>query len=461
MFQDDFQFIKKVFDFAKRHNMFNDDETILIGLSGGADSVCLLYLLSEAKLNISALYVDHGLRPNQTPSEIDFCSNLCERLNVNFMVEAVDVYKYQSQFNVGIAASARVARYQALTKTAQKIGASIIALGHNKDDQCETFLINMLRGSGMSGLSGIPPVRDNIIRPILCVFRSEIRAFLESRRINYITDPSNLSDKYLRNNIRSSLIPSLIKYNPTVMQTIFNTTEILSQEDRFLETIVSNLMTEIVILNTDGAVELDLQKLSSLDIVILRRLIRRVIDPQSLTLKHVDSIINLIKDLDSGDRVILHQGLVVIKGYDKLTIKKAEDLDNIKIIESKLNISGETIISGSGMIISADFMDISFKTIQKNEVYIDYDKLDGKELRVRGRGRGDYFYPQGFGRRKKLQDFFVDEKIPRDDRDKIPVVVTGDDIVWIAGYRADERFRVTDETVKILKLKIFMDSDES
>jgi len=483
MDQEEFQFIKKVFDFAKKHKMFDGVETVLIALSGGADSVSLMTLMAELGINISALYVDHGLRPTQTPSEIEFCSELCHKLKINLMVESVDVYQYQREHNIGISASARIKRYEALSDAAYKIGARHIALGHNKDDQCETFLINMLRGSGMSGLCGMPPIRDNticaqsvvepqsvverltLIRPLLSVNRSEIRSFLESRRINYITDPSNLTNKYLRNNIRSSLIPLLKKYNPSVMQTIYNTTEILSVEDRFLDSMVYRMMLEIVIKREDRVIELSLNKLSSIDLAILRRIIRQVLNHFNLTLGliHIDSIIILIKNLNTGDRLTLPDGLIAIKDRDRLIIKN-ERLSIIPLIERNLIIPGDTNINNIGTLIRAtcksydcpepDGLPMKIYKDGLDEGLFDYDKINKGILKVRARKKGDFFYPQGFGRKKKLQDFFVDEKIPRDERDSIPIISLGDDIVWIAGLRADQRFVVSDDTAKILRLKI-------
>lgn len=450
----DGQFIKKVYDFAKKYNMFNHEDSILIGLSGGADSVCLLHLLLIYGLNLSALYVDHGLRPAETPSEIDFCSKLCENLNVNFMIEKVDVYQYQKDHNTGIAGAARAKRYEVLTITAQRIGASRIALGHNKDDLCETFLINMLRGAGMSGLSGIPRVRDNIIRPFLCVFRSEIRSYLEAHRINYITDPSNLSDKYLRNRIRSFLIPSLTKYNPSLLQTIYNTTLILSEEDRFLESIVLGIISDIIICHKDESIELALRQLLQLNLALLRRVIRYATGMLGFTLEliQIDNIINLIIGLDAGGRLDLSNGFIIIKGYDRLTITKKDSLEDIKITQCVLNIPGEIIIRG--MTISASFTTFPQYKYGNDEAFFDYDKITGKTLKVRSRINGDFFYPLGLGRRKKLQDYFVDEKVERDKRDTIPIIHIDNDIVWIAGYRADERFGINSETNKIFRLKI-------
>ncbi|MBF0541284.1 MAG: tRNA lysidine(34) synthetase TilS [Nitrospirae bacterium] len=449
----EFQFIKKVFNFAKKYKMFAKGQKILVGLSGGADSVCLLNVLLTFDLNISALYVDHGLRPTQTPSEIEFCSNLCSKLKVDFMVESVDVYQYQKLHNIGIGASARTKRYEALEAVAHKIGTDKIALGHNKDDQCETFLINMLRGSGMSGLCGIPPTRNRIIRPILCVNRSEIRSFLETRRINYITDPSNLTNKYLRNNIRSELLPLLKKYNPSIMQTIYNTTEILSVEDKFLESVTSQLMTEIVINWKDGIIELDIKKLTIIDLALLRRIIRQAISHFNLSLGliHIDNIINLIKDLNTGGCLNLPDDLIVIKGYDRLIIKNVNFV-NSPIIGCELNIPGVTIIDKTGSSITASFTDLPQTQYGKDETYLDFDKIIGKTLKIRTRNKGDFFYPQGFGKKKKLQDFFIDEKIPREIRDTIPIIYLNNEIVWIAGHRADERFHANMKTINILKL---------
>lgn len=443
--------------------MLSGGERILIGLSGGPDSVSLLYILNHLKdrfrLALFAIYVDHGLRPDETPAEIEFCRRLCNNLSVPFSTKSIDVITFAKTYSINKQEAARQLRYKTIEETAYEIKAHKIALGHTADDQAETLLMRLFRGSGTTGLAGIPPVRRNIIRPLIEVERMEIERFLDEKNINFIIDSSNLKKDYLRNKIRLSLMPMLKEFNPDIIRTLSKTAEIFREEEKYFEIIVTKTLMKLFSRKTDTRVELFLAPLEIMDKVILRRALRRVIDEtrglRGISFIHIEDIIELIKNGKPGDRVYLPKNIRVIKEYSMLILTSEPP---VKLYTHVLPVPGEVVLKEAGHIIIASILEEQDLNIDKHGhlkpfAVFDADKITSP-LTVRARKNGDFFYPLGFGKRKKLQDFFVDMKVPRDERDSIPIVLSGDDIIWIAGHRGDERFRISRETRNFLKLEL-------
>jgi tRNA(Ile)-lysidine synthase len=439
--------------------MLNGGETVLVGLSGGADSVCLLHLLDDLKENLSltihAVYVDHNLRPDETPGEIEFCRNLCKKMGVNFIQKSVDIESRVKERGINKQEAARELRYKIFSETALEVRADKIALAHNADDQAETLFMRLVRGTGPAGLTGIPVKRDNVIRPLIEIERREIETFLSERKIEFIIDSSNLRKNYFRNMLRLSFLPELKKINPNLINSVTRTVSILQEEERYFDIIIAKSLMKLISRKTDKRIELFLSPLEGMNTVLLRRILRRAIDEtenlRGVSFINIEDIIALIKNGKSGDRIYLPRGLRIIKEYSLLVMTSEEPQ---KLSAHELQPPGELVIRGSGIVLKAEFeKDASDLGDGKKTVLLDADSMNFP-LTVRPRSPGDYFFPLGFGKKKKLQDFFVDEKVPRDERDSIPLVVSGTDIVWIAGFRADHRFRVTEDTKNFLRLGI-------
>ena len=458
-------FIDKVITASRKYDMISEGETILAGLSGGPDSICLLYALHKMKdalkLNITALYIDHGLRPAETGSEIEFCKDICRKLNLPFMQKSIDVKSWAKEQKLNLQDAARQLRYRIFNETSYEINARKIALGHTADDQAETLIMRLLRGSGPAGLSGIPPVRGNIIRPLIDIRRGEIEKFLDAEKIAYIIDSSNLKKDYLRNRIRLSFIPMLKEINPDVIETLSKTAAIFRDEERYFETIVTKTLMKLITRKTDLRIELFLSPFEIMDKVIMRRVLRRAINEtkslRGISFTHIEDIIDLIKRGDAGDRLYLPGGIRAIKKYSTFILTSEAP---VQLVPSTLTVPGETILKEAGVLIKASLIEdqVSEAIIQKPGLWttfgiFDVDKLDFPLL-VRHRTDGDFFYPFGFGRKKKIQDFFVDQKVPRDERDRVPLIISANDIIWVAGYRGDNRFRVAENTKRVLKLEI-------
>jgi len=457
--------INKVSATIKKYSMLSEKEKILVGLSGGPDSVCLLYILNNIKdkftLDLHAVYIDHTMRPEETPEEIEFCKLLCKRLNVAFLTKSIDVKAYAKEQGLNRQEAARKLRYRIFEETAYEIDAHKIALGHIADDQAETVLIRLFRGSGSTGLSGIPPIRGTIIRPLIEIERKEIERFLDERKLDFIVDSSNLKEDYLRNKIRLSLMPMIREFNPNIIETLSKTASIFRDEERYFEIIVTKTLMKLISRKTDVRIELFLVPLEIMDKVIMRRVLRRAIEEtrglHGISFVHIEDIIELIKNGSPGDRLYLPKGIRIIKGYSTLILTSEHP---VKLNTYILAIPGETILKEAGILIRASMVETHESGVMSQNsglwytlAIFDADRLI-LPLVVRPRKNGDFFYPFGFGKRKKLQDFFVDEKVPRDERDRTPLIISGEDIIWVVGYRGDERFKVTEDTMKILRLEV-------
>jgi tRNA(Ile)-lysidine synthase len=443
----------------RKHSMLKGSETVLVGLSGGPDSVCLLSVLDRIKdafdLKIHAVYVDHNLRPEETPAEISFCREFCGKLNIDLRVKFVDVSGYAKEHHMNKQEAARDLRYKAFHEAALEVGADRIALAHNADDQTETIFMRLLRGAGPSGLAGIPAKRGNVIRPLIETERRDIEDFLECEDIRYVIDSSNLQADYFRNRFRLTIIPELKKLNPGLIQSVNRTASILQEEERYLDIIVTKTLMKMISRKNEKRIELFISPMEAMDIVILRRVLRRALDAteglRGIGFVHIEDIIHLIKEGRSGDRLYLPKGIRAIKDYSLMVITSEEPC---KIDSYELQVPGEIAIVGTGLVIRASFVEEAEGFGDgKTSVVLDAEGMSFPLL-IRPRRPGDWFMPYGFGKRKKLQDFFVDAKVPRDERDSVPLVLSGDDVIWVAGCRADDRFRVTGSTKKFLRLAI-------
>jgi tRNA(Ile)-lysidine synthase len=449
---------EKAIQTIKRHSMLQEGDVVLIGLSGGPDSVCLSVILEEVRdnfnLSLHALYVDHGLRPEESRDEEAFCKGFCDEHGIDFYSEKIEVKAYAEENRINIHEAARGLRYDAFQRTALKIKALKIGVAHNTDDQAETFLMRLIRGAGRRGLSGIPYIRGNIIRPLLDIRREDIERFLSEKQIKFMTDSSNLKTEYLRNRLRQEIIPILKKDNPSVTESINRTADIFREEERYLDIATTKTMMRLITRKTDESIELFLMPLMTIDRAIMRRILKRALSEigadRGIELTHIDDVIHLIKDNRSGDMINLPKEIRAVKSYSTLLLTK-EVFTGLQT--QYIDVPGETPIGEKGLSIISQLSDKAVEITNRDTAVFDFESLV-LPLQLRKRREGDFFYPAGFGRKKKLQDFFVDEKVPREKRDSVPLIVSGEDIIWVAGYRMDERYAAKEGTKKHLVLKI-------
>lgn len=446
----------------KEYKMLNPGDAVLVGVSGGADSTSLLYLLHALKeeLKLSSIYVahlNHLLRKVDGELDQRYVENLAKNLGLLCLSESADVEAYAAQQRLGLEDAGRRLRYAFYEATAKKVGANRIALGHTADDMVETFLMRLLRGAGLKGLTGIPPVRGNIIRPLIRIWRKEIDQYIASLKLVPRIDHTNYESRYLRNRVRLKLIPQLKIYNLNIKEILLQTVLLLTEDYLYMEAKTREAFEEMTIKEKEGSLEIEAQKLRELSPPIVGHLIRTAIervkgDLSELSFSHIHSI---IKNLDSTERWELHlpDRIYAVGNRNNLTITKEQPKEAQKVsFHYTLSVPGEVIVKEAHMKIKSEVLDNRGEFSEApNAAFLDFDEA-GRELIVRSRRDGDRFFPLGMHGTKKVQDFFVDQKVDQHLRDITPIVESAGRIIWIVPYRIDERAKISKKTKKVVKL---------
>ena len=438
--------ITKVKQFMKQFHMIYPNDHIVVGLSGGADSVCLLYLLCQIKKEIpftlSAIHIHHGLR-KESDREAAFVKELCDTWKVPCRIEKIDVYSYQKEHHTGIEESARILRYQIFEQEA--VSQKKIALAHHKNDQAETVLFQMFRGSGLRGLRGIQPLRDCYIRPLLCVTRSQIEEFLTKNEIFYVTDQSNFDTTYARNCIRHEVLPIAERKICTgVTEHICASAESVELALQYLDEEAERLFAEYIEPTQSGC-RVAIDWLKNQHPYMKQELTYRMYSfccqkKKDITRQHIQAVLGLLEG-QSGKKISLLYQTKAYVDQHHLYLEKECDIPNSDIKEPIDPVVEMRIFSYE-----------KDQNVPRGNYtkWFDYDKIR-ETATLRYRKSGDYFFCTKTAR-KKLQDYMVDEKIPLAMRDRIPLIADGDHIMWIIGYRISEYYKVTDETRQILEI---------
>lgn len=322
--------VDSVHETITRHRMLDHGDCVLCALSGGIDSTCLLHVLIEIRkkldLKLYAAHLDHGLRP-EAAAEASFVKDLCSELDIPLRTAAVDPALYGEPEGSSIQERARAARLAFLDKAARETGAAKIATGHNRNDQAETVLINLLRGSGPTGLGGMKPAGSgNIIRPLIDIQREGIEQFMTVREFAFIEDPSNRSTKYLRNRIRLELMPALTDvYNPRIVETLTRLASIMREEDTFMDVLADAALKDSLVESGPGTITLEREALSLLEPALLGRTIRKAIesvkgDRRGISWTHVRAIVDLVESTESGRSIDLPGDLRATGEYGRVTL---------------------------------------------------------------------------------------------------------------------------------------------
>lgn len=457
--------LKKVRKTIEKYSMLKNGDRVLIAVSGGPDSIALMNILYELKdefnLKLIVAHLNHGLRGKESDRDEEFVKDAAKRLNLKCYTKRIKPGMLKEK-GVSPEESARRARYKYFEGLVNRLHCNRIALGHNADDQAETILMRFIRGSGLKGLGGIPPVRKNglIIRPLIEVFRKEIEEFLKKEKIPYVIDSTNKSMDFLRNKYRHKLIPFIEKeFNPNIKKTVLRMAEIFRNEEKFLSEITKsskNLYRKI----NDGVV-IDLTVLNTFSVAKKLRIIRSAIEELSGNLLHFGhvhfyDILKISENQKPNQRLNLPGNLIAIKEYNQLKILFNKNEEITQKFNVTLNINNKTLIPALKCVVESKLIlrkDIRRLKTPPDTALLDYDKLE-KPLFFRNYCYGDRFFPLGAPGTKKLKDFFIDSRIPLQERYRIPLLISGDKIAWVAGLRIDDRFKVTDETKRVLKLKI-------
>lgn len=449
----------------RKYSMLAAGDRILAGVSGGPDSVVMVHILQrlagELQLEILVAHLDHGFRGRESQVDAEFVRDLAGKLGLQSVIRQVDAAGYARKKNLSAQMAARELRYLFFEEAAREFNCVKLATGHNANDQAETVLFNFLRGSGVAGLGGIPPVRDGwVIRPLIEISRSDIEEYCRQNDLVPRIDRSNLKSIYTRNRIRLELIPLLEReYNPNMVETLVRTGEILREDERCLEKAARGCWDQVYIGKDCKSLVFDQARFGELDPALQRRVIRRAWEEltgpgHSLEFVHLQQIMKTAVEGQTGAVLNLPGGIIFIKSYGTFSLAR-ETAGPAASFTYELKVPGETPIPEVGAVISAELIDVTGDIPTKSdEIAVDLEKV-ALPLRVRCRRPGDWFEPLGLNGSKKLKKYLIDKKIPRRDRENLPIVVTADDqIIWVAGLRADGRWQAGPKTRRVLRLKI-------
>jgi tRNA(Ile)-lysidine synthase len=443
---------EKVIKFIRDYNLISPGDKILIALSGGADSVFLTYFLhkfkKKYKITLGALHINHMLRGKNASADEKFCKAFCSELSITYLSSKKNVKSFSKKNKVSLEEAGRVVRYKALERTAKRDGYSKIATAHNSNDNAETVLLNLIKGTGLRGFSGIPISRGRIIRPILVLTREEIIAYLTKLNILYRTDETNTSNEYERNFLRNEIIPVIKqRLNPSFEDAVLHSSAIMKQHYAMVQSQVDDLYKSYVNYEDSRASisELVLKEGEAFAAELIKTVVERNFLIQ-LSFKDVTSVSRLFNE-NRGNKVNLPEGItawrekgrvVIFKGlkdlFTPLMIKVGQ---SVKLTEGTLNIQNT---SKSG-----------FTSRKPGEEYIAADDAD-ETFQIRKWKSGDKFYPIGMRGSKKVSDFLNEKKVDAHSKKDILLLTNRDRIVWIIGMRLDNRFRITDHTERILKI---------
>ncbi|MCD8390979.1 MAG: tRNA lysidine(34) synthetase TilS [Firmicutes bacterium] len=441
--------MNSVFDKVKEtiitNSLIQRGDSVLIGLSGGADSVCLTHILSrladEWELTLRTAHLNHGIRGADAERDARFAMRFSESLGIECEIKNADVPRLAESKGISEELAGRGARYEFFNEACEKYGINKIATAHNRCDNAETLAMNFMRGAALAGLCGIPYSRGNVVRPLLDVTRAEIEEYCRENGLEYVTDSTNLENRYTRNKVRHYLIPLIEKeFNPNFINTAAKNSRIIKEDENFIAQCADAAYKKIVNGNSAEISEL-LKCHSALRSRIIRAMMSCVTDLNDVSSDYIDDITALLERGKTGASLNLPRGVTARIEYGKLVIEKEKAPGDY---EYALTIGEEAYIREAGIYIRAEMAD---ERINDGARY--FSGMGEAELAVRNRRSGDRFYPAGMTGSKKLKDYFIDEKIPRNQRNTIPIVTFGGEIAYIVGRRADERFKFTGKGIKI------------
>lgn len=459
----------QVVKFIQQHHMLKVGDRIIVGVSGGADSICLLDVLLELRetygLDLFVVHINHGLRGEEAYGDQKYVEAFCEKHHLPCICYQEDVAGYSKAHHCSLEEAGRILRYQAFEHEYNEKHCNKIAIAHNKNDLAETVLFHLARGTGLKGLVGIEPVRGHIIRPLLSVTREEIEAYLKDKGIDYCTDSTNLETDFTRNKIRLQVLPLLNELNSQAVAHIAGTALQISEVEEYLKN-QTNLLYERVVSHENGLYSVDIEKLLQEDKVLVKRVLRQMVGNAAGGFKDIEEIhILAVYELlqkGVGKQVDLPLGVMARCGYDRLVIGKKEKMASLVLQASlnplfiKIEVPGTYYLPELHKKLTFSFLDYEKNmVIPKNSCtkWFDYDRIRDT-IFLRTRRSGDFMQINKEGGTKLLKDIFINDKIPKEDRNHIPLLCEGEHVMWIMGGRISEAYKVTSTSKKILVVNI-------
>ncbi len=436
---------EKFIDTIKKNKLLKKGDRIVLAVSGGADSMCMLRLFCEIRcdwdLTLNVVHLNHGFRGEESDSDAKYVEKKCKEWGVGLHSFYLDIQSMAKSENLGFEDVARRERYRLFFEVMKKTNSQKIAVAQNKNDQAETFLLHLIRGSGLEGLTGIKYVRqDDVIRPILDLSREEIELYCKQNGIIPCVDSTNTDTKYTRNKIRHDILGSMKSINPSVIDNIVKTMSVLTEENKIIDDIVEYGYRNSSSFK-DGIVIFDIDNFNDNSKAVKRRLLRKAIEKvrgnlKDINFNEIEEIIELANARKTNTKKI-YKSLISEVSYGKLLIytKISKSIKNYELDIVEMNID--------------EFKNYKLK---KGEIAIDRDSVDGN-LYIGYRELGDKFQPIGMNGTKKLKDFFIDNKVPVSKRDYIPIVKDDSGIVWVVGYRQSDRCKIRNHTLNVFILR--------
>ncbi len=437
-----------VLSVIKRYNMLENCDRIVVGLSGGADSVCLLSVLNSLKaeygFSLVAAHINHGIRGAEAQRDEESCKRLCESLNVPLEILHADIPTLSKQQGIGEEECGRIVRYDFFRSLAGERGK--IATAHNLNDNAETLLLNLVRGAGSKGACGIPPVRDNIIRPLIETDRKSIEKYCEENELQYVTDSTNLECEYSRNKIRIKVLPTLCEINQNAVGALSGFASRMREQEAFLESVVNEKYAQCV-----KNSELFEAEFSALDIFLKKRIAGRFLSELShgeVEAKHIDDFLRFV---GSGKALVTASATEIVSRDGKI-FKKPEQAEQFSV-DFSLDDKKVSLPFCEISIEKYDIKDLQNLNKDMLDNLIDCDKISNT-LILRSRKDGDKFT---FSKRrvtKTVKKLFNEDKIPPEVRNRMVILDSDGEVVWLRGYGTNKKFRIGADTKKAIKLNI-------
>lgn len=416
---------EKVRKYIQTNQIFSQDGLILVGVSGGADSVALLLILKSLGYQVQALHCNFHLRQEESDRDERFVSELCRKNNITLLIKHFNTKEYAARNNVSIEMAARDLRYNWFYDVLTDNNAQSIAVAHHRNDQAETLLLNLIRGTGIRGLAGMYPIRNQIARPLLCVTRDEILAYLNEIKQDFVTDSTNLEREATRNKVRLDILPQMAEINPSIVNTLSETCSILMSSLPFYEKKVEEELNRIKHNDTEVSIP-QLQECENTDVLIYEWLK----DKGFTTSQHRE----IAESLESTSGKI----------WESKAYRLLKDRDRLILQEKKEKVSGPQIIQEQVDSITETGTDLA---------YFDSDKIVAP-ITYRTAKKGDWFIPFGMEGKKLISDYLTDIKATRFEKENQLLALCGEDIIWVVGHRSDNRYKVDKDTRHIIRLRI-------
>jgi tRNA(Ile)-lysidine synthase len=475
------KFIRTVVKTIEDYHMLQSRDRVLVGVSGGPDSVTLLHVLNHLAprydLTLGVAHLNHGLRLKESDLEAEFVQKFAAHLKLPCFIDKTEVQRHQRLKKLSLEEAARELRYRFYQRIAKTNRFNKIALGHQQNDNAELVLMVLLRGTGPLGLGGIPPVRDGqFIRPLIRIGRSDIMAYLTEQGLDYVSDSSNQDMRFLRNRIRHQLIPLLeSSYTKAATGTLARMAEILHSEEQWLECVLEPAFSKAVTITVDARVIISIPALLENHPAAIRRILRKALaglkgNLRRITFKHIDAAVRLVQLGPADGSLNLPSGIIVKRRNDQLLF--LENKKTARLSRKRGEATGQREAPDYEYIIERPDPVLLRETGQ----YLKFYEIDPKAasdfhpagqitaffdmealcfpLILRNFRPGDRFSPLGLGGSQKLKKFFINNKVPRAERSKCPLLLSREKIIWVVGYRIDDSVKVRPSTQKVLKVEL-------